>query len=46
MIMAGSKISKTEYDLKAMMYPVYDTPHKLCNIRGNKKFPATQITTQ
>ena len=18
------------------MYPVYDTPHKLCNIRGNK----------
>ena len=28
-IMVGSKMSKTEYDLKAIMYPVYDTPHKL-----------------
>ena len=35
MIMVGSKMSKTEYDLKAIMYPAYDTPHKLCNIRGN-----------
>ena len=30
MIMVDSKMSKTEYDLKAMMYPAYDTPHKLC----------------
>ena len=29
MIMVGSKMSKTEYDLKAIMYPAYDTPHKL-----------------
>ena len=35
MIMVGSKMSKTEYDLKAIMYPAYETPHKLCNIRGN-----------
>ena len=35
MIMVGSKISKTEYDLKATMHPAYDTPHKLCNIKGN-----------
>ena len=35
MIMVGSKMSKTEYDLKTMMYLAYDTPHKLCNIRGN-----------
>ena len=34
MIMVGSKMYKTEYDLKAQMYPGYDTPHKLCNIRG------------
>ena len=35
MIMVGSKMYKTEYDLKAIMYPAYDTPYKLCNIRGN-----------
>ena len=35
MIMVGSKMSKTEYDLKAMIHPAYDTTHKLCNIRGN-----------
>ena len=35
MIMVGNKMSKTEYDLKAIMYPAYDTPHKLSNIRGN-----------
>ena len=35
MIMVGSKMFKTEYDLKAIMYPAYDTHHKLCNIRGN-----------
>ena len=34
-IMVGSKMYNTEYDLKAIMYPAYDTPHKLCNIRGN-----------
>ena len=33
MIMVGSKMYKTEYDLKAIMYPAYDTPNKLCNIR-------------
>ena len=36
MIMGGSKMFKTEYDLKAIMYPAYDTPHQLCNIRGNE----------
>ena len=35
MIMIGSKMYKTEYDLKAIMYPAYDAPHKLCNIKGN-----------
>ena len=35
MIMGGSKMSKREYDLKAIMYPAYDTPHKLCNTRGD-----------
>ena len=29
MIMEGSKVYKTEYDLKAIMYSAYDTPHKL-----------------
>ena len=28
MIMVGSKMSETEYDLKAIMYPAYDSPHK------------------
>ena len=46
MIMIGSKMSKIEYDLKAMMYPAYDTTHKLCDISGNQKFPATQFTIQ
>ena len=32
MIMVGSKMSQKEYDLKAIMYPAYDTPHKLCDI--------------
>ena len=37
MIMVGSKMSKAKYDLnKAIMYPVYDTPHKPCIIRGIK----------
>ena len=35
MIMECSKMSKTEYDLKAIMYSAYDTPHKLCNKGGN-----------
>ena len=35
MIMVGSKMYKTEYDLKVIIYPAYDKPHKLCNIRGN-----------
>ena len=36
MIMVGSKMFKTKYDLKAIKYPAYDTPHKLCYIRGNQ----------
>ena len=35
MIMEGSKMSQTEYNLKAIMYSAYDTPHKLYNISGN-----------
>ena len=35
MIMVGSEMSKAEYDHKAIMYPAYDTPYKLCNIKGN-----------
>ena len=31
--MEGSKMSETEYNLKAKMYPAYDTRHKLCNIK-------------
>ena len=49
MIMIGSKMSKAEYDLKAILYPVY----KLCNIRGGGgggggglKYPATSIAAQ
>ena len=34
-IMVGSKMLKTEYDVKAIMYPAYDILHKLCNIKGN-----------
>ena len=29
MVMEGSKMSKTEYDLKAIMYSAHDTTHKL-----------------
>ena len=36
MIMEDSKMSKIEYDFKAIMYSAYDTPHKLCNISGNE----------
>ena len=43
MIMGGSKMFKTEYDLKAIMYPAYDTPHKLCNIRGNENIQHPRI---
>ena len=31
MITVGSKMYKTEYDFKAIMYPAYDTPHTPCN---------------
>ena len=34
MMMVGSEMSKTEGDLKAIMYPAYDTPHKVYSIRG------------
>ena len=33
--MEGSDMSQTEYNLKAIMYSAYDTPHKLYNISGN-----------
>ena len=36
MIIEDSKMSKIEYDLKAIMYSTYDIPHKLCNISGNQ----------
>ena len=35
MIMEDSKMSEIEYDLKAIMYSVYDIHHKLCDISGN-----------
>ena len=38
MIMEGSK----KYELKAIMYSAYDTPHKLWKL----DYLATQITTQ
>ena len=42
MVMVASEMSKTEYDLKAITYPAYDTPHKLCNIRGNSYMLASE----
>ena len=39
--MENNKMSKIEYDLKAIMYSAYDTPHKLCNISGNKTIQQT-----
>ena len=33
--MEGSEMSKTEYDLKDIMYSAYDTSRKLYNINGN-----------
>ena len=35
MIMEGSNMSKTEYELMAIVYSAYDKPHKLYNISGN-----------
>ena len=35
MIMEGSKMYQTEYNLKAIMYSAYVAPHKLYNISGN-----------
>ena len=43
---SGSKMFKTEYDLKAIMYSAYNTPHKVHNLSGNLNYPATRITTQ
>ena len=45
MIREGSKMFKTEYDLKALMYSAYNPPHKVYN-RWKLNYPATQITTQ
>ena len=39
-------MSKSEYDQKAIMYPAYDTPHKLRNISGNYTIRQPGITTQ
>ena len=44
--MEGSKMSKTEYDRKAIMYSAYDTPHKHVQYKWKLNYPATQITTQ
>ena len=44
--MWGSKMSKTEYALKAIMYPAYDTTPLTVQYKGELKYPATQITTQ
>ena len=43
MTMVGSKMYKTEYDLKAIMYPAYDTHHKLRNIRGNRNIQKPRL---
>ena len=45
MIMVGSKMYKTKYDLKAIMYPAYDTPYTV-QYKRELKYPATQINTQ
>ena len=45
MIMVGSKMYKTEYDLKAIMYPAYDTHPWTVQYKGELKYPTTQITT-
>ena len=42
-LLQQNKMFKTEYDLKAIMYPAYDTPHKLCNIRGNENIQHPRI---
>ena len=36
--MEGSKMSQTEYNLKAIMHSAYDTPHKLYNISGKLNY--------
>ena len=43
MMIVGSKVTKAEYDLKAIMYPAYDTLHKLCNIRGNQNIQPPRL---
>ena len=42
--MGGSKMSKTEYDLKGIMHAAHDTPHKL-QYKGKLKYLATYFTT-
>ena len=44
-MMVDSKMSKTEYELKAIMYPAYDTPLTV-QYKGKLKYPATQSTIQ
>ena len=43
MIMVGRKMFKAEYDLKAIMYPAYGTPHKLCNIRWDSNIQQPRL---
>ena len=39
--MVGCKMSETEYDLKAIMYPTYDTPNiYTLQYKGGLKYPA------
>ena len=45
MMMEGSKMFKTEYDLKAIMYSAYNTPQS-AQYTWKLNYPATQITTQ
>ena len=46
MIMGGSKMSKTEYDLKAICILPMTYPKKTVQYKGGLQYPATQIPTQ
>ena len=43
MIMEGSKLFKTEYDFKAIIYSAYNIPHKVHNISGNQTIQQLKI---
>ena len=44
--MEGSKMSQTEYDLKAIIYSAYDIPPETVQYKWKLNYPATQNTTQ